>query len=156
MARVFNLPCSILDRCGYGVYAGRDFARDEIVELAPFFLSVEYHMPFVLHSALLDYVYGYKRWLLDHGSSDDGSSEGRSVNLAAIVWGMTMWYNGTIIIRPNPTWHGKCLAMNLIPVICFVILSMFKRLAFCGSARYTKRRRIIQLVWRRRWRQTMV
>lgn len=66
------------------MFAARDFSKDEIDESAPFFLAADPTSPYIIHSSLQDYIYGYTQILED---TDE------SINLGVIAWGMGMWYN---------------------------------------------------------------
>lgn len=75
---------------GYGVFAARDFAEGEIVELAPFFLADEHDVPFIMNTVLQDYIYGYLRIL---PAGEDPTEQPPQRLLSAIVWGLAMMYN---------------------------------------------------------------
>lgn len=80
---------------GFGVFAARDFLENEIVELAPFFLPAHHDVPFVINSALQDYIYGYLR----------EPPNATPQVLSAIVWGMAMFYNHHAE-APNLKWSS--------------------------------------------------
>jgi hypothetical protein len=78
---------------GFGVFAARDFQKDEIVEIAPFFLAVEDDVPYVMNTALQDYIYGYHRERYHLDNNNNNTTLEPPQVLSAIVWGMTMIYN---------------------------------------------------------------
>lgn len=55
------LAPSLSSSMGWGVFAGRSFEKDEIVDIAKLMLPMELHSPQVENSVLDDYVYGYRR-----------------------------------------------------------------------------------------------
>jgi hypothetical protein len=67
---------------GWGVFAGRDFQKGEIVEFSPLVLPTEPDSPIVRNTQLDDYIYGYYRL--------DGSD---LQTLNAILLGNGMYFN---------------------------------------------------------------
>lgn len=84
---------------GWAVFAGRDFVANEIVEMAPLFLPLEYDTPAVRNSVLDDFIYGYMRLESD---ASPGKESGSHVHmLANMVLGGTMFYNHGGTPPPN-------------------------------------------------------
>lgn len=77
----FIAPSSI-EGAGWGVYAGRSFKENEVVEISPLFLTTEHVLPVIKNSALDDFVYGYPRYT-DHEER----------NLASVIFGNAKMYN---------------------------------------------------------------
>ena len=55
---IFLAPSSVPGG-GWGVFAGRDFKKGEIVEAALLFLPFAHDDPSILFSVVDDYIYGY-------------------------------------------------------------------------------------------------
>jgi hypothetical protein len=89
-------PSSIANG-GWGVFAGRDFAAMEIVDVAPLFLPVDHRTPILLHSILHYYTYGYLRW--------NDTMKVLEQNLAVILFGNGMVYNHHHV-TPNVKWSA--------------------------------------------------
>ena len=94
------LAPSSLPSGGWGVFAGRDFEENDIVEIAPRFIIVPYETPVAWNSQLNDFQYGYlrrrKRSKAEspHESVKDDNDETHEVDtMAAIVFGHVMFYN---------------------------------------------------------------
>jgi SET domain len=89
------LAPSSLPLGGWGVYAGRDFQADEIVEITPRFFALPHGDLTVDTTVLQDYVYGYDRW-------DDEIKD--FATLHCVVFGNTMFYNHHT--EPNIAWSA--------------------------------------------------
>lgn len=86
----FLAPSSV-EGSGWGVYAGRFFAKDEVVDIAPLYLSMPDHTPMIKNSILDDFDYGHVRYNVDTGTYE---------GLASVTFGNTMFYNH-LGINPN-------------------------------------------------------
>lgn len=80
---VFLAPSKIPE-FGYGVFAGRNYEKGEIVELAPLIIPLQPKSPIVQHTVVDDYVYGYYRVNME-------KKELQLYN--AIIFGYTMYVN---------------------------------------------------------------
>lgn len=72
---------------GWGVFAGRSFEKDEIVDISPLILPMPHSSPQVVNSVLDDYVYGYRR-LHFHNQKPPEIEK-----LLGVFLGMTMFHN---------------------------------------------------------------
>eukprot|EP00980_Cylindrotheca_fusiformis_P001177 scaffold322_cov88-Cylindrotheca_fusiformis.AAC.4 len=71
---------------GWGVFAGRSFEKDEIVDMAPLILPMVQGAPQVVNSILDEYAYGYRRIHFDPKKTTMDYMLG-------VFLGMTMFYN---------------------------------------------------------------
>jgi SET domain len=88
----FLAPSSV-EGSGWGVFAGRSFKKNEIVEIAPLVLAVDEDAPIVKNSVLNDYIYGSVRYNYENKQLQ---------HVAAVVFGNTMFYNH--LATPNIAW----------------------------------------------------
>lgn len=72
-----------MEGSGWGVFAARDFSTNEIVDIAPLYLTMPDDTPLFHHSVLDDYVY------LMRNNDGTKSHDGRTT----ITFGNTMFYN---------------------------------------------------------------
>jgi hypothetical protein len=90
----FLAPSTIANG-GWGVFAGRDFAAMEIVDVAPLFLPADHQAPILSNSILHHYTYGYLRW--------NETMNILEQHLAVILFGNGMVYNHHHL-TPNVKW----------------------------------------------------